>query len=71
MSIEPIDTSTLGPIRVDQDAEAHRAKLVSDALNRLTSELADKGFHDQATHLSLFTGYAPAWALAMLGRLLK
>lgn len=65
-----IDTSKLGPIRVDPDAEAARAKLVRDALNLLITEAQGEEFMVLAAMDHLRT-QASDVLLARLGRLLR
>lgn len=63
-----IDTSTLGPVRVDPDAQAARARVVREALIAAT----EKDPLSQVAHFSRWVAHhATDETLAKLGRLLK
>ena len=58
----PLDTSQLGPIKVDVSADAARARIVREALRSL---------RDHARAFEILAVEASDEALAKLGRLLK
>ena len=67
--VKPLDTSTLGPIKLDYDFTKARAKLVRQAMLQIASDIElDTAlapmWHDLAN-------YTPDELLAKLGRLLK
>lgn len=57
---KPIDTSELGPVKIDANADAARAKIVRDAM-RATGNY----------HLGVAAGLCDDAVLAKLGRMLK
>lgn len=66
----PIDTSTLGPIKVDTSVTAFRAQVVRDALLLISRELEKEGHVYRATAFNCAAA-AQDDVLAKLGRLLK
>ena len=68
---EKLDTSTLGPVRVEHDADAARAKLVRDALNATAKGAIERDQEEAALWLELLAERADDTTLACLGRMLK
>lgn len=68
-NLQPLDTSTLGPIRCDPNAEAGRAKIVRDALEHLAMDKALTVEEHWA--LNKLRRIASDTTLARLGRMLK
>ena len=64
-TVKPLDTSTLGPIKVDADADAARARMVRAAISSLSNEF---GCGDL---FCLLAQSGTDAALAKLGRLLR
>jgi hypothetical protein len=64
----PLNTSTLGPIKVDPAARAARARVVREALEQLHHGATDENV---ATGLHLVIVHASDETLVALGRLLK
>jgi hypothetical protein len=68
----PLDTSTLGPIRVEPNAIADRARVVREALRHIATDptCADLPPQDRELAWGLSTAGADE-TLAMLGRLIR
>jgi hypothetical protein len=64
----PLDTSTLGPIRVEPNAVAERARVVREALRSLSVDSTDRS---ECEALAMVVIWASDEALARLGRMLK
>lgn len=67
---ESIDTSNLGPIKVDESITAFRAKMVREALLLISHDLEKEGHIYRATAFNCAAA-AQDDVLAKLGRLLK
>jgi len=72
VKIRPLDTSTLGPIRVEPNAIAERARVVREALRHIACDptCAELPFQDRELAWGLCTAGADE-TLAKLGRLLR
>lgn len=70
--LRPLDTSTLGPIRVEPNAIAERARVVREALRHIACDptCAELPFQDRELAWGLCTAGADE-TLAKLGRLLR
>lgn len=71
MAIDPIDTSALGPVRLDPNAVAERARLVREALEALAGEAYAAGEPREGAMFDALAMLGSDAALAKLGRLLK
>lgn len=67
-SRQPLDMSTLGPIRVEPNAIAERARVVREALETLSVDAANAA---EGEALAKLVFHASDETLAKLGRLLK
>lgn len=67
--MDKIDTSTLGPIKVDPNKMGTRAKMVRDAIHSLSLNPALT--RDERHAFGLVSYYAKNETLDLLGRMLK
>lgn len=64
----PLDTATLGPIRIEPNVIADRARVVRDALKRLSVDAADRR---EGEAFAVLVFYASDETLARLGRMVR
>lgn len=69
--IEPIDTSTLGPVRFEPDAERRQAQVVRDALGVIAMDCEKADLLTGARAATVLASLNNDAILAKLQRLLK